>query len=453
MKASRIELSEGCLKKRPTLLQPSRVREPWPIKSLFIGLGSKRSVSRIDFSVFRGELTQGPTDVLFVGASGLVAVCIEDLDARIRNGIVTRCDHASHACLKRQHCVVQGGRSAFTNMDHSTSCQPQALRERLDQSDVVRASIPADDHDPPGPRQCWLGVREGFAQHPHEGGREGTFFLKTSNCSLFVERIKRCFSANSIGAKEGAHVHSSAMLTVVLVDAGYGDVWPNHAVAAQHDTGVGHAVASQCTTFTKQRSEFSQSARDAFTADPEMDLASVVSKVAEFGSSAEVHVSSKDRIAHVIEMWGFGSRKENAVLDLGRMTDHRIGANPRVFSHISAASNNGSGSDITGADEVCTGFNHRRGVDDDAFATDEEPWIFTRNTAVKISHLPFKEPLSVGLSTVHAGPLAGSAGVSPSSSLVKEGKRAAAEADCLPVHAKANEPLGINVVMAQAARW
>ena len=243
------------------------------------------------------------------------------------------------------------------------------------------------------------------------------------------------------------------MLTVVLVDAGYGHVWPNHAVATQHDTGVGHAVASQCTTFAKQRSEFSQSARDAFTADPEMDLASVVSKVAEFGSSAEVHVFSKDRIAHVIEMGGFGSRKENAVLDLGRMTDHRIGANPRVFSHISAASNNGSRPDITGADEVCTRLNHRRGVDDDAFTTDEEPWVFTRNTAVKISHLPLQGTL-VGWVEYRPRRTVGwkrwCFTVLPAG---KGGKESGRRSGLLPVHAKANEPLGINVVMAQAARW
>ena len=60
------------------------------------------------------------------------------------------------------------------------------------------------------------------------------------------------------------------------------------------------------------------------------------------------------------------------MLDFGGVADHGICANPGILTDISAASNDGSGPDITGADEVGTGLNHRRGVDDDAFASYEK---------------------------------------------------------------------------------
>ena len=163
------------------------------------------------------------------------------------------------------------------------------------------------------------------------------------------------------------------MLNVVAVDAGDGHVGPHDVVASQHNTGIGDTVAAQRTPFTQHGSEFSKPAPPSFAVDAEVNLTTVVAQVAEFGPCTEVDALAEDGVADVIEMWSLGPWQQDGVLHFGGVTDHGIGANPRMFAYVGTAANHGPWTDVARADQVRALFHGGRFVHHHAFTSVEEP--------------------------------------------------------------------------------
>ena len=91
------------------------------------------------------------------------------------------------------------------------------------------------------------------------------------------------------------------------MNASYGDIGPYGAVATKNHAGVGHAITTQSNPFSKDGSKLTQATWDSFPVMAKMHFSSVVTEVAEFGSSTEVDVFSEDGVANVVEMRRFGS--------------------------------------------------------------------------------------------------------------------------------------------------
>ena len=181
--------------------------------------------------------------------------------------------------------------------------------------------------------------------------------LKSFDGFLFIDRFKRCFPANTVGSEEGiAHVLPSPMLTLLAMHTRDGNVGANNAVTPQYHAGIGDAVAAKSASLTQHGPEFAQAAGYALTVYSQVHLTAVVAEIAEFGTRPKVDVFSENGVADVVEVGGFGARQENGMLHFGGMTDHSVGTNPRVFTHIGAASYDGPGADVAGTDKRRTRF-------------------------------------------------------------------------------------------------
>ena len=95
------------------------------------------------------------------------------------------------------------------------------------------------------------------------------------------------------------------------MDARDSDVWPHDRMWAQYGAGVGYAVAPQLATFAKNGSKLAQATWKAVAVKSEMNFTTIVSKVAQFGSCAQVDVFSEDGVANVSEMRCFRTGEED----------------------------------------------------------------------------------------------------------------------------------------------
>ena len=237
------------------------------------------------------------------------------------------------------------------------------------------------------------------------------------------------------------------------MDARYRDVGPNHAVATQDDTRVGDAVAAQGDAFTQQSAKLSQPACNPLAVDPKVNFTAVVAKVAEFGTCAKVDVLSENGIADVIEMGRFGARQEDAVFDFGSVTHDRIGTNPRIFSNIGPAADDGPRTDVAWADEVGPRLDGRRGIDDDPLSADKETLVVKINRPGEDAHLRLQTGRPV---RVEQGPDWAPDRQGRQTSVlgaVKRWKKSGRCCHALPVHGHAMKLCGMKVVFAQAAAW
>ena len=130
------------------------------------------SVDHIHFSVFFSQLPYRLADLGLVCPRGFVAVGIEDLDARIADGVVTGGDHAPHSGVECEHGVMEGGRGARVDVNHVASRQPESEGQGSDQGGVVRTLVPSNDDRVAFTGQRRLAVGEGFADQSHEGRRQ-----------------------------------------------------------------------------------------------------------------------------------------------------------------------------------------------------------------------------------------------------------------------------------------
>ena len=198
------------------------------------------------------------------------------------------------------------------DVEHPTTREAEAEGEGSDQVFVVWTVIPSDDHRFPFTGHGRLTVRQRFSKHAHEGRCQGSVDVQVFNGFLFFDRFKRGPASNTVGSEEGiAHVLHSPMLTLCTVYTRDGDVGANHAVATQDHAGIGDAVATECTPFAEDGSEFTQAAGDALAVDSQVHLASVVAKVAEFRTCSQVDILSEYGIPNVVEMRGFCTRKQD----------------------------------------------------------------------------------------------------------------------------------------------
>ena len=182
-----------------------------PLGMNFIGGCEGFLVNLVDLAVFFGQLTDDATDLALKTPSGFVAVRVEDLDAGVADGIVAGGDHATCSRAKGQHGMMQGRRCALVNVNHMTARQTQAEGQGSDQRTVIGSCIPTDDDGVSLSRQFRLSVGKRFTNQPHKGRREGSVVFQERNRLVFVHFVKRRFAANTVGAKEGRHAHSSSV--------------------------------------------------------------------------------------------------------------------------------------------------------------------------------------------------------------------------------------------------
>ena len=141
------------------------------------------------------------------------------------------------------------------------------------------------------------------------------------------------------------------------------------------------------------------------------------------------------------------------MLDFRGVPDHGIGANPRKFTNIGAASHHGSWSNVARTDEVGAGFNAGRSVDDDAFAAGEKTRVFAGDLTADGSHLRLQ---TAGMLRVEQLPYRAVTWQNREVPVFRPGKggeEGRSVRHAAPVHAPSKRCLGINVVMAQDARW
>ena len=243
------------------------------------------------------------------------------------------------------------------------------------------------------------------------------------------------------------------METVRLVHASHGDIGPHHAVASKDNTRIHDAVAPCGDAFTQHGTKLTKPARDSLAAVAEMHFPAIVAEVAEFGTGAEIGTFAKNGIADVVEMWSFGPGEQDGVFCFGRMTDHGISTNPRIFANVCAASNRRSGSDVAGANQVGARFNSGRGVNDDPITSYKETRVAAGDAALQVGHLGFQTRIVGRVEDCPDRSFGWQIGKRPVFGARKRGEQHGCIGEFAPVHAQAKRPLGINVVMPQAARW
>ena len=87
---------------------------------------------------------------------------------------------------------------------------------------------------------------------------------------------------------------------------GHGDIGPDNAVASKHNTWIHDAVAPCCDPFAQNSAKLSKPAWNSVLTVTQMNFASIVAKIAEFGAGTEVGTFAEDGIADVVEMRSFG---------------------------------------------------------------------------------------------------------------------------------------------------
>jgi len=232
------------------------------------------------------------------------------------------------------------------------------------------------------------------------------------------------------------------METVRLVHASHGDIGPHHAVASKDNTWIHDAVASCGDPFTQHGAKLTKPARDSLVAVAEMHFPAIVAEVAEFGTGAEIGTFAENGITDVVEMRSFGPGEQDGVFGFGRMTDHGIGTNPRIFANVCTASNRRSGPDVAGADQVGTSLHGGRGVNDDSFTSHEETRVAAGDVALQVGHLGFQTRF---VGRVEDGPdrsFGWQIGKRPVFGARKRGEQHGCIGEFTPVHASSQTALG-----------
>ncbi len=237
------------------------------------------------------------------------------------------------------------------------------------------------------------------------------------------------------------------------MNAGYGDIGPYRAVATKNHTGVGDAVTTQSDSFSKDGPKLTQATWDSFPVMSKVHFSTVVAEVAEFGSSTEVDVFSEDRVANVVEMRRLGPGQENRVLHFRCMANHGVCTNPREFTDVGSAAHDGSRTDVARSNQIRSSFNGGGSLDDDAFASGEKPGVVNADVAAQILHLGFHSSLMVWVEHPPHRAILGKRGEVATFSPGKRGEEGRGIGELTPVHAPSKRHLGMNVVMAQDARW
>ena len=243
------------------------------------------------------------------------------------------------------------------------------------------------------------------------------------------------------------------MLAAGFMNAGYGDIGPYGAVATKNHAGVGYAIATQSTPFSKDGPKLAQATWNSFPVMTKVHFSPVITEVAEFGSSTEVDVFSEDGVANVVEMWRFGPGEENRVLHFRCMANHGVGTNPREFTDVGPAAHDGPWTDVARPNQVRSSFNGGRRVDDDTFASGEKTRVFNADVAAQDLHLGFQSRLMVGVEHPPHRFILWKGGEVATFCPGKRGKESRGIGELTPVHAPSKWHLGMNVVMAQDARW
>ena len=237
------------------------------------------------------------------------------------------------------------------------------------------------------------------------------------------------------------------------MNAGYGDVGPYGAVATKNHAGVGHAIATQGNPFSKDGPKLTQATWNSFPFMAKMHFSTVVAEVTEFRTSTEVDVFSEDGVANVIEMRRFGTWQEDRVLYFCSMANHGVGTNPREFTDVGSAAHDGPWADVARSNQVRSGFNGGGRLDDDATASGEKSGVVNADFAAQGLHLGFQSRLMVGVEHPPHRLILWKRGEVATFCPGKGGKECGGIGELTPVHAPSKRHLGMNVVMAQDARW
>lgn len=131
------------------------------------------------------------------------------------------------------------------------------------------------------------------------------------------------------------------------------DIRPDIAIQPEHDARVAHRVAANLHTFCENRAEFPQTAVHGQIVDA--DIASIIAQIGQFATRTQVDPAAENRVSDVVEVRCLSPGQQQAMLDLTRMTDHRISADPGMASHQGAMAN------LTG--DVCRPFDVNGGPD------------------------------------------------------------------------------------------
>ena len=135
------------------------------------------------------------------------------------------------------------------------------------------------------------------------------------------------------------------------------------------------------------------------------------------------------------------------------MANDGVCTNPREFTDVGPAAHDGPWTDVARPNQVRSGFNGGGRVDDDAFTSGEKPGVVNADIAAQDLHLGFQSRLMVGVEHPPRRFILGKGGEVASFWPGKRGKESRGIGELTPVHAPSKRHLGMNVVMAQDARW
>ena len=135
------------------------------------------------------------------------------------------------------------------------------------------------------------------------------------------------------------------------------------------------------------------------------------------------------------------------------MANHGVCTNPREFTDVGSAAHDGSRTDVARSNQVSSCLNGRRCFDDDTFSSGEKPRVVNADVAAQILHLGFQSSLMVWVEHPPHRAILGKGGEVATFCPGKRGKECRCIGELAPVHAPSKRHLGMNVVMAQDARW
>ena len=141
------------------------------------------------------------------------------------------------------------------------------------------------------------------------------------------------------------------------------------------------------------------------------------------------------------------------MLDFGGMTHHGVGANPGILSNVSSAADDCSRPDVARSDQVRSRLTGRRFVNDDAVAPSEEAGVFNADITLQRRHLSFQSQRVAGIEQAPNGFAHRKSRKEPVLLPREGGEKHRSVGEVAPVHEPSKRLWGMNVMMAQDARW
>ena len=141
------------------------------------------------------------------------------------------------------------------------------------------------------------------------------------------------------------------------------------------------------------------------------------------------------------------------MLDFGGMTHHGVGANPGILSNVSSAANDCSRPDVARPDQVRSGLDGRRFVNDDGVAPSEEARVFDLDASSQGCHLSLEAGRVFTIEHAPYGFAHRKSGKGPVLVSREGGEKHRSVGEVAPVHEPSKRLWGMNVMMAQDARW